>query len=513
MTRDDTEIVSAVRAVLARRVGRERFGLWFGASTRLTWAEGVMTVAAPNRIFRDWLRSNFQAPLEDACRETGGAVPALRFVVDASLPEPLPAMAPQGERKGREVGEGGKGEGGKGSGAEPAGKAGDQGPLGGLGRYPGSNGRTGDNGQGGGNGSGSQTAHPRQRGKSAAERRFASFETFVTGPSNRIARAAAEMAVQPLGQFSPLTIHGSTSVGKTHLLQAVWTAARRMHSKANAVFLSAEQFTSYFVEAVRGSGLPSFRRKYRGVDLLILDDLQFFCGKRSTQVELRYTVDTVLRRGGQIVFSSDRPPAELTDLGPELLSRLASGMVCAIELPEHATRLGIVAHLAGRLEMSVPNDVRQFVAARLASHARELAGALCRLQAASKAYQRPIDLALAEEVLAEMIRQGSRVVRLADIDRAVCEVFGLESATLKSARKGKAVSHPRMLAMWLARKHTRAAFSEIGQFFGRRSHSTVIAAQKRVDVWLAGQEPLQTDAGQCTVEEAICRIERHLLAG
>ena len=501
------EIVSAVRSALADRVGQERFGLWFGASTHLSWSEGVLTIAAPNRIFRDWLRSTFHTHLEMACRQTIGTAPALRFAIDATLPTPepsLPATQGSGGVSGREANgcplaesvarsvtrsieerrDGLADDVALADCAAPAGPA-------------------------------TPVANPtgRSGGKSSTHRRFANFDTFVTGPSNRIARAAAEMVVQSLGQFSPLTIHGPTSVGKTHLLQAVWTAAHRIHGKVNAVFLSAEQFTSYYIEAVRGAGLPSFRRKYRGVGLLIIDDLQFFCGKRSTQVELHYTVDTVLRRGGQIVFSADRPPAELTDLGPELLSRLASGMVCPIEPPEHATRLGIVAHLVRKLGVDVPVAVQQFVAARLTGHARQLSGALCRLQAASKAFERPINLGLAEEILAEMIRHSGPVVRLADIDRVVCEVFGLEPATLRSARKGKAVSHPRMLAMWLARKHTRAAYSEIGHYFGRRSHSTVISAQKRVDVWLTAHEPLQTRGGQCPVEEAIRQVEQQLLAG
>ena len=137
--------------------------------------------------------------------------------------------------------------------------------------------------------------------------------------------------------------YGPTSVGKTHLLEGIWTAARRSHQRLTAVYLSAEQFTSHFLEALRGSGLPSFRRKYRGVGLLMIDDLQFFVGKRATQVELLHTIDTFLREGRQLVFAADRSPAELAELGPELTTRLSSGLVCRIEPPDYATRLGIVA--------------------------------------------------------------------------------------------------------------------------------------------------------------------------
>jgi chromosomal replication initiator protein len=157
--------------------------------------------------------------------------------------------------------------------------------------------------------------------------------------------------------------------------------------------------------------------------------------------------------------------------------------------------------------------VQQLIASRLTNHARELSGALCRLQATSQALGRPITLPLAEEALAEMIRQSSRVVRLPDIERAVCDVFGVEPASLHSQRKAKRVSCPRMLAMWLARKHTRAALSEIGEFFGRRSHSTVISAQKRVNGWMASGEPLVLAERTWDVDEAIRQVERRLQAG
>ncbi len=157
--------------------------------------------------------------------------------------------------------------------------------------------------------------------------------------------------------------------------------------------------------------------------------------------------------------------------------------------------------------------MQQFIASRLTNHPRELSGALCRLQATSHSLGRPISLAMAEEALADMIRHNGRVVRLPDIEKAVCEVFGLEPASLQSDAKGRRVSHPRMLAMWLARKHTRAALSEIGHYFGRRSHSTVISAQKRVDGWMASGQPLALAEHCWPVDDAIRQVERRLAAG
>jgi chromosomal replication initiator protein len=259
--------------------------------------------------------------------------------------------------------------------------------------------------------------------------------------------------------------------------------------------------------------LPSFRRKYRGVGLLILDDLQFLVGKRATQIELLHTIDTLMREHRQLVFAADRSPADLAELGPELTTRLASGMVCRIDAPDYATRLGIVGQLSRRMKLSIPQDAQEYIASKLTNHARELSGALCRLRATSEAMGRPITLSLTEESLSEMIRQSSRVVRLGDIEKAVCDVFGLDPSSLQADDKSSRVSHPRMLAMWLARKHTRAALSEIGHYFGRRSHSTVVSAQKRVDCWMSKSQPLHLAERTWEVDEAIRQVERQLAAG
>lgn len=464
------EIVSALRAALAGKVGQERFDLWFGAATRLDYDGRALRIGAPSRFFLEWIRGNFRRQIELACCDVFGTCPAIEFHLETTTPQGAqdsmqPALTQVAAKHDRPE-------------APPA-----------------------------------EPQQPPAPDGALQRRRFASLETFVAGASNRLAVTSAEMVVHRPGQHTPLMFYGPTSVGKTHLLEGIWTAVRRSRQGLTAVYLSAEQFTSHFLEALRGSGLPNFRRKYRGVGLLIIDDLQFFVGKRATQIELLHTVDTFLREGRQLVFAADRSPADLAELGPELTTRLGSGLVCRIEPPDHATRLGIVAQMARRMKLHVPADVQQFMAARLTSHARELSGALCRLKATGQALGQPISLAMAEEALVDLIRHSGRVVRLPDIEKAVCEVFGLEPASLQSHAKARCVSHPRMLAMWLARKHTRAALSEIGHYFGRRSHSTVISAQKRVDGWMASGRPLELAEHRCPVDDAIRQVERRLAAG
>ncbi len=542
MTKDDREIVSALRAALAGKVGQDRFDLWFGATTRLDYDGCALLIGAPSRFFLEWIRTNFRRYIEEACRELLGKCPPLKFHLDDdgdSAPSIAVVSPPPSDisddNAARPVS---AGENDAAAPPRPAASDLERGPrrtpqmsatthnsplekcaTAGLSSSAGRNPRNFTAGQAS---SGTHTserqlnqhaAKPETSHPNGTRRRFAGLDSFVVGDANRLAATSARMVVRTPGQLTPLMFHGPTSVGKTHLLEGIWSAARRSHLRTSTLYLSAEQFTSYFLEALRGSGLPSFRRKYRGVGLLIIDDLQFFVGKRATQVELLHTIDGFLREGRQLVFAADRSPAELPELGPELTTRLSSGLVCGIEPPDYATRLGIVAQMARRMKIALPVEVQQYVASRLTSHARELSGALCRLQATGEALGRPISLALAEEALADLVRNSARVVRLPDIEKAVCEVFGLDPSSLQDGGRGKRVSHPRMLAMWLARKHTRAALSEIGHYFGRRSHSTVVSAQKRVDAWMASGSPLDLAERRWPVDDAIRQVECRLSVG
>ncbi len=376
MTKDDKEIVSALRAAIADKVGQKRFDLWFGAGTRLDYDGRVLRIGAPNQFFMDWIRTNFRRHIEDACHEVVGNRSSIEFHLDSASTESDGEMIGSADNTGSKQG------------VQPGLRI---------------------------------ASPPEERAESAPEshvaparRRFASLETFVAGDANRLAIASAEMVVRQPGQLTPLMFHGPTGVGKTHLLEGIWTAARKSHGRVTTIYLSAEQFTSQFLEALRGSGLPSFRRKYRGVGVLVLDDLQFFVGKRATQVELLHTIDTFLQEGRQLVFAADRSPTDLPELGPELITRLTSGLVCRIEPPDYVTRLGILGQMAKRMKFQVPADVQQFVASRLTAHARELSGALCRLLATSQSLGRPISLPMAEEALADLMahqRPGGAAAR------------------------------------------------------------------------------------------------------
>ncbi len=352
---------------------------------------------------------------------------------------------------------------------------------------------------------------PSQTPYRMSRRNFASLDSFIVGEGNRLAHAAVKNLLSQLGRYSPLFISGPPGSGKTHLLEGLWRAARQTAPQRRTIYLSAEQFTTQFVEALKGSGLPSFRRKYRDVELLLIDDLQFFAGKPSTLTELQHTVDTLLRAGRQIVFAADRGLPELKNLGSELVNRIGGGLVCGIDPADLATRLGILEQLAGSHETPTPRTVLEWLATQLDGDARQLAGALNRLHATSEALHCRIDLPFAQRALADLVRVNRKAVRLADITNTICEMFGIDEQSLQSESKSPVVSHPRMLAMWLARKYTRAALSEIGKHFGRKSHTTVISAEDKVSEWLvSGQKNLLLPEGDCRLEDVVKRVELQL---
>jgi chromosomal replication initiator protein len=328
-----------------------------------------------------------------------------------------------------------------------------------------------------------------------------------------VAYAAALSVVEEPGEgANPIVLHGPVGTGKTHLLEGIYAGLRRAHPDWRVLYLTSEDFTNRFVQALRMKNLTSFRKHFRECDALLVDDLHFLASKKATVTEFLHTFDALLAGGRQMVLTCDCHPRLADDFTPELTDRLLGGVIWSLTPPDADTRLEILRKKSVQKgEKPVPDDVLRFLAGQLRGNVRELEGALQSIRHYSRVTGRAIDIPLVREALADLLRHAVRVVQLADIDRAVCGVLRLEQGVLQSKGRAWAVSHPRMAAMFLARKHTASSYSEIGKHFGGRNHSTAVAAEKKVRQWLDSDAELSLGQSRIRVRELIERVERDLL--
>ena len=310
--------------------------------------------------------------------------------------------------------------------------------------------------------------------------------------------------------FNPLVVHSGVGLGKTHLLDGFAHAVRTRKPGARLLHVTAEAFTNGFLDALRGGTLPSFRSRYRNAEALVVDDVHFIAAKRATQDEFLHTFNALIADGVPVVLAADRHPRQIAKLTDELATRFLGGMVVKIDAPDQATRRAILHAKALAKKVDVPGAVLDYIAEHLRASVRELEGALHSLIAHAVLSGRRLDLSLARTALRDTIRHTAAAVGLRDVERAVCELFQVEPDALKSDSRTRASSYPRMLAMYLSRKHTGAAYSEIGRFFGGRNHSTVISAEKKVLSWLKDERQSPPLAGFETVADILATLERTL---
>lgn len=339
------------------------------------------------------------------------------------------------------------------------------------------------------------------------------WDDFIQGDHNRLAYTAATMVLEKPGQITPLFIHGPHGSGKSHLAVGLAHKLRTTYKMRRVLVLTGEQFTIEFTESARGGGFANFRRKYRDVDVLVIDDLQFCLGKSGTLAELRNTIDMLLREKKQIILVADRSLNELNGLTADLHARLAGGMTCGIEPVDVATRAKLLRQLCTKHGVEIQEMTIEELAAQAAGDARVLQGLVHRLVAQQRMVGGAISHDQAIRCTLDLLRSSQPVVRMTDIEKVVCDAFGLDEKALRAKTKCQQVSQPRMLAMFLARKYTRSALSEIGEYFGNRQHSTVISAQKKVEAWLGDDELIQCGRGKLAVKEIVKNLESTLRVG
>jgi len=347
--------------------------------------------------------------------------------------------------------------------------------------------------------------------KAASGRRGRELQTFVQGPCNMLAWSGVQQLLR--GHGHSLYLYSGVGNGKSHLLDAVSQQIRRDDSRKQVLSLSAEGFSNYFTQALDSRTIASFRQRFRNVDVLVVDDIDFLDGKKGIQEEFLNTLRRLESRQGQLIVAGDRHPNLLTRTSPEIISRLTSGLVCRIESPDSATRRQIVTSLRSSFGVEMSDEAVDFVASRFKDNVRELEGAMNTLQNWALASGKRITPSVAREALVQLERDCLRIVKLADVEQAICQTFGLTTEDLRTDKRTRTATQPRMLAMYLARRLTGTAYAEIGQFFGGRNHSTVVSAERRIQELVSKRSSVRIGTSEWTVEELVESLERQIMVG
>lgn len=433
------DLWSEVLANVEKKISRPSFETWLKSTRLKSYGEEYVTIAAPNSFARDWLENNYVHLLTGILSELTGEDRLIQFVVpkdmeeeDFSLPKPT---------------------------VKPA------------------------------------ETNPTISARGMLNPKY-TFDTFVIGSGNRFAHAASlAVAEAPAKAYNPLFIYGGVGLGKTHLMHAIGHYVLDHNPSANVVYLSSEKFTNEFINSIRDNKAVDFRNRYRSVDILLIDDIQFLAGKEQTQEEFFHTFNTLHEEAKQIIISSDRPPKEIPTLEDRLRSRFEWGLITDITPPDLETRIAILRKKAkadGLID--IPNEVMMYIANQIDSNIRELEGALIRVVAYSSLVNNDITMDLAAEALKDIIPNSRpRSVTILDIQKTVGEHFNIRLEDFTAKKRTRLIAYPRQIAMYLSRELTDHSLPKIGSEFGGRDHSTVIHAHEKISTLLKEDQSLQQD--------------------
>jgi chromosomal replication initiator protein len=308
------------------------------------------------------------------------------------------------------------------------------------------------------------------------------FDAFVIGSGNQFAHAACQaVAERPSKAYNPLFLYGGVGMGKTHLMQAIGHEIKRQQPQAAICYISSDKFTNEMINSLRYDKMTSFRDKYRNVDVLLIDDIQFIAQKERTQEEFFHTFNALHESMKQLVIASDRPPKELAEIEDRLRSRFEWGLIADIQPPDLETKVAILQKKAENEKVTLPTDVALYIASNIRSNVRELEGALIRLVAHSSLIGAEITLPYAQQVLKNFIDSQARRVTIESIQKAVAEQFGLRLIEIKAKNNARAIVYPRQIAMYLAKHLTEASLPEIGRQFGGKHHTTVLHSVEKIE--------------------------------
>ena len=309
-----------------------------------------------------------------------------------------------------------------------------------------------------------------------------SFDTFVVGDNNRFAHAAAlAVAEAPATAYNPLFLYGGVGLGKTHLMHAIGNEVLRKNNNFKVVYVTSEVFTNEFINSVRDNSTDNFRKKYRDIDVLLIDDIQFIAGKEKTQEELFHTFNFLKENNKQIVLSSDRPPRDILLLEDRLKSRFEWGILADVSMADYETRLAILRKKTQEKQIIIDDDILKDIATKIDSNIRELEGVFNKLVAQSSLTNMPITIEMAEIAINSVIKQKESIISIDYIQEIVCKYFDINTKDLKSSQRSNDIAFPRQIAMYLCRTLTNESFPKIGESFGNRDHTTVMHAFKKIE--------------------------------
>ncbi len=423
------EILARIEA----KVNRHSFYTWFKPTSFVAEDPTAVTVRVPNPLFKDWLTKHYSGVIAEAMGELKKGAIAVNFVSESSgdgMPIPLSAE-------------------------ETAAIESADAPVASI---PGP-------------GPGPAGLNPRY-----------TFDSFIVGSSNQFAHAACRaVAEAPSRSYNPLFIYGGVGLGKTHLMHAIGQYVLRHDRHLKLTYISAERFMNEMINAVRYDRIIDFRERYRTVDVLLVDDVQFIAGKEGTQTEFFHTFNALYDSQKQIVISSDCPPHEITSLEERLRSRFEWGLIADIQAPDLETKIAILKKKADTETVPLPDNVAIYIAGKIKSNIRELEGSLIRLIAYASLTGQEITLPLAQEVLKNILEHEDKAVTIEIIQKFVSDYYNLKLADLKSRNNSKSIAMPRQVAMYLCKSLTRASLPEIGRSFGGKHHSTVIHSIRKIE--------------------------------
>jgi chromosomal replication initiator protein len=430
-TLNPKNIWQAVLGELQLGMSRANFDTWFRGTSIISVEDDVFVVGVPNAFAREWLDSKYRQNVKQALQRSVGRTVDVRFVTANAGGRATGAATPTAA----------------GAAAEPQRGEGPTSPP-------------------------APTLNPRY-----------TFSTFVVGSNNRLAHAAAlSVAERPGHSYNPLFIYGGVGLGKTHLMHGIGQAVLNRHPKKRVVYATSEKFTNEFINAIRAQKTEEFRERYRRIDVLLIDDIQFIAGKEGTQEEFFHTFNAIHEEGKQIVISSDRQPKAITQLEDRLRSRFEWGLIADISPPDLETRTAILRAKAEGQAMSIPPAVIDFLAQRIVSNIRELEGALTRITAYATLNGAVVTVELAQQILQNILYNPKRQqVTPEKIVETVARYYGLEAELLRGKARDKQIVHPRQVAMYLMREETDAPLVRIGEALGGKDHSTILHGCEKIE--------------------------------